>query len=99
MFLNIIIIAIVLLILALVIYIGPVKSWTAIMGASEHIQNETAFYCKARPEITCRITEINLIGYSKPKATLEVTYPDKSVCEIITTLGEFNNLWAPIENV
>ena len=87
-----------LLALMLLVYSGPVQAWIDIMHASEHIQNNTVFYCKASPHITCTVTEINLIGYSKPKVTLQVTYSDNNTSELITTLGEFNKVWLPLNN-
>lgn len=96
MLLKTVIIVATLLVLLLLVYSGPVQAWIDIMHASEHIQNNTVFYCKASPQITCTVQEINLIGYSKPKVTLQVTYSDNNTSELITTLGEFKKLWLPL---
>lgn len=55
--------------------------------------DKTVFYFKKNPIITCIIREIKREGYAKPNVILEVTYPDKSVGELITPLSEFQTLW------
>ena len=57
------------------------------------IQDETLFYLKSNPIITCKILAVHRTGYKKPNMTIEVTYPDKSVGELITPMTEFQRLW------
>lgn len=60
---------------------------------SQDILDETLFYLKSNPVITCKILAVHRTGYEKPNMTIEVTYPDKSVGELITPMTEFQNLW------
>lgn len=60
---------------------------------SQDILDETLFYLKSNPVITCKILAVHRTGYEKPNMTLEVTYPDKSVGELITPMTEFQKLW------
>lgn len=60
---------------------------------SQDILDETLFYLKSNPIITCKILAVHKTGYEKPNMTLEVTYPDKSVGELITPMTEFQHLW------
>ena len=96
MLISIVIIAVSLLALMLLVYKGSIKSWSDIMNASEYIQNNTVFYCKASPQITCTVREIDKLGCSNPKMTLQVTYSDNNTSELITTLGVFKKLWLPL---
>lgn len=61
---------------------------------SQDIQDETTYYLKSNPIITCKILAVYKTGYKKPNMTIEVTYPDKSVGELITPISEFRHLWA-----
>ena len=96
MLISIVIIAVSLLALMLLAYKGPIKSWLDITHASEHVQNNTVFYCKASPQITCTVREIDKLGHLQPKMTLQVTYSDNNTSELITTLGVFKKLWLPL---
>lgn len=60
---------------------------------SQDILDESLFYLKSNPIITCKILAVHRTGYAKPNMTIEVTYPDKSVGELITPMTEFQNLW------
>ena len=60
---------------------------------SQDILDESLFYLKSNPIITCKILAVHKTGYEKPNVTIEVTYPDKSVGELITPMTEFQNLW------
>jgi hypothetical protein len=60
---------------------------------SQDILDESLFYLKSNPIITCKILAVHRTGYNKPNMTIEVTYPDKSVGELITPMTEFQNLW------
>lgn len=96
MLLKTVIIVVSLLVLLLLVYSEPIQAWTDIMHASEHVQNNTVFYCKASPQITCTVREIDKLGYSNPKMMLQVTYSDNNTSELITTLGVFKKLWLPL---
>ena len=60
---------------------------------AQEILEETRFYFKSNPAITCKIIAVSRQGFEKPNVTLEVTYPDKSVGELITPMTEFQKLW------
>ena len=96
MLLNTMIIVTTLLALLRLVYSGPIQAWIDIMHASEHVQNNTVFYCKASPQITCTVREIDKLGCSNPKVTLQVTYSDNNTSGLITTLGVFKKLWLPL---
>jgi hypothetical protein len=96
MLLKTVIIVATLLVLLLLVYSGPVQAWIDIMHASEHIQNGTVFYCKASPQVTCTVREIDKLGYLQSKMTLQVTYSDNNTSELITTLKAFQKLWIHI---
>ena len=84
-----------------IILLAIMEAWYthhSMAGFSQDIIDETVFYFKTNPAIICKIIAIHREGYSKPNVTLEVTYPDKSVSELITTLAEFQNLWEKEED-
>ena len=64
---------------------------------SQDILDETNYYFKSNPVITCKILAVSRTGYEKPNMTLEITYPDKSVGELITPMTEFQQLWVKDE--
>ena len=79
--------------LVLLVYLGPIRTFTKVFDISEHILNETRFYLKANPAETCVITELFSDGLAKPKLHITVTKPDASTHIKTITLKEFNNLW------
>lgn len=64
---------------------------------SQDILDEANYYFKSNPVITCKILAVSRTGYEKPNMTIEVTYPDKSVGELITPMTEFQQLWVKDE--
>lgn len=76
--------------------IEPLYNYKQMTSYAQDI-DKTVFYFKKNPIITCVIREIKREGYSKPNVILEVTYPDKSVGELITPMTEFQQLWVKDE--
>ena len=79
-----------------IILLALIEGFTTHQQLSQYAQeilNEDIFYFKSNPVITCKIIAVSRQGFEKPNVTLEVTYPDKSVGELITPLTEFQNLW------
>lgn len=72
--------------------IEPLYTYKQMSSYAQDI-DKTVFYFKKNPIITCIIREVKREGYANPNVTLEVTYPDKSVGELITPLSEFQTLW------
>ena len=72
--------------------IEPLYNYKQMTSYAQDI-DKTVFYFKKNPIITCKILAVHRTGYEKPNMTIEVTYPDKSVGELITPMTEFQNLW------
>lgn len=88
----------VVLIIALlgIILLALIEGFTTHQQLSQYaqeIQEEARFYFKSNPAITCKIISVNRQGFEKPNMILEVTYPDSSVSELMTTMAEFQKLW------
>lgn len=79
-----------------IILLALIEAFTTHQQLSQYAQeilNEDIFYFKSNPVITCKIIAVSRQGFKKPNITLEVTYPDKSVGELITPMAEFQKLW------
>lgn len=77
----------------LVALVEATATYNNMKDYAQDISDETVFYFKSNPVITCKILAVHRQGYEKPNMTLEITYPDKSVGEFVTPLSEFENLW------
>ena len=60
---------------------------------AQEILEETKFYFKSNPAITCKIIAVSRQGFDNPIMTLEVTYTDNNTGELITPMAEFQKLW------
>lgn len=56
------------------------------------IVNESSFYLKANPKITCTISSVK--NSKPPRLILNVNYPEGSTFELLTTQNMFEELWS-----
>lgn len=77
--------------------VEPLYNYKHMTQYAEDINKATVYYVKSNPAITCTINNITRTGYKKPNVTLTVTYPDKSVGELLMPLSEFENIWERID--
>ena len=66
-------------------------------GYAADIWEETIFYLKENPGITCIIQSVQRTGWNTPELTLEVTYPDFTVDTVYINMNDFQNLWMKIQ--
>lgn len=66
-------------------------------GYAADIWEETIFYLKENPGITCTIKNVQRIGWNTPELTLEVVSPDLTVDTVYINMNDFQNLWMKIQ--
>lgn len=58
-----------------------------------YISNRTRFLCKESPDITCTIDYIYWDDIENNRIVLNVTYTTGYTSSLLTTIGEFNDIW------
>jgi hypothetical protein len=69
------------------------SKWMLKKAYKKYLYNGTKFFCKDNPDITCQINKIYPDDLTACRLELIVTYPSGNICNILTTSGDFLNVW------